>query len=252
MFPKFERIGEKTINKIAEVALASHFQQAEKLTVEVKTDPKNLAKGVLESLAIDGKGLVMQQNLQVEEMKIKLNKISVSPVKAIMGNIVLTQPSHGTARIVFNEDDLESAFKTKTFQQKISQHKIYIDEKLVKVNIKKIHVRILADGRIVVKIKIAVQDTGAIHKVCLIITPTICEQGKGVILDQVQCTQGQGLSPAIINTLIEETKNTLNLTNFQSEGQGLYFKINNLNIEEGKINVHAATGISNFKINNQS
>jgi hypothetical protein len=186
----------------------------------------------------------MGQNLQVEEMKIKLNTIAVSPVKALMGNIVLTQPSHGTARIVFNEDDLESAFKTKTFQQKIAQHKIYIDGQPVKVNIGRVNVRILADGRIAVKIKLAVQKTEEIHRVCLIITPSICDRGKGVLLDAVRCTQGKELSPAIINTLIEETKKTLNLTNFQREG--LSFKINRLNIEEGKINLDAAAGISKF------
>jgi hypothetical protein len=242
MFPKFDRLGEKTINKIAEVALATQFQQAEKLNVQVKTDPNNLAKGVLESLAIDGKGLVMLQNLQMEALKINLNTIAVSPLKALMGNIVLTQPSHGTARIVFNEDDLESAFKTKAFQQKISNHKIHIDGQPVEVNIKRVNVRILADGRVVVKIKIATEKTEDIHRVCLIIIPAICDGGKGVLLDNVVCTQGKDLSPAIITTLIEETRKTLNLTNFQVEG--LSFKINKLNVEEGKINLHAAAGIS--------
>lgn len=53
---KLEQIGENTINKIAEMALARQIEHAEKVSVKVKTDPEKLAKGFWNRLRFIVKG----------------------------------------------------------------------------------------------------------------------------------------------------------------------------------------------------
>jgi len=239
-----EGLGEKTINKIAELALSSQVKKAEKLTVKVKTDPNLLAKGMLESLSINGQGLVMHKTLRMQEMTIIIKSIAVSPFKALMGNIQLTQPSQGTACIVLNEADIEKAIALETLQKQIKNYKIYLDGQKVKISIEKVNCRLLADGKVAIKATFRICETGQIREVCLTTTPRFCATARGVVIENVECTNGEELSPLITNALIEEAKKILNLSSFQMEGFSLL--INQLNIEEGKLTLQAAAGITQF------
>jgi len=59
-------IGEQAMNKVAQMAIASQLEESESLSVSLKTDPGQLAQGAVDSVSIDGKGLVMQQDLRME------------------------------------------------------------------------------------------------------------------------------------------------------------------------------------------
>ncbi|MBR8827257.1 MAG: DUF2993 domain-containing protein [Gomphosphaeria aponina SAG 52.96 = DSM 107014] len=237
-------LGEKTLNKIAELALSSQLKQSEKLTVEVKTDPNLLAKGMLESLAINGTGLVMQKNQRLQEMQIILKSIAVNPLKALMGNIQLRRPSQGTACIVLNEADIESAIAVETLRKQIRNYKIYLDGQKVTVDIEKVNFRLLADGKVDIKARFRIWETGQMREVCLTITPRVCATGRGVIIEDVKCSKGEELSPLLTNALIEEAKKILNLSSFQMDGISLL--INKLVIQEGKLTLQAAAGITRF------
>jgi hypothetical protein len=89
--------GEQALNKLAEVALSTQLDEVEKLEVQVKTEPGKLAQGQLESITIDGDGLVMQEDLRMEKMEMQISSIAVNPMESSMGNIELTQPAEGKA-----------------------------------------------------------------------------------------------------------------------------------------------------------
>ena len=244
MFLNIDSLGEKTINKIAEVALTTQFKRAEKLTVQVKTDPNKLAQGILESLSIDGQGLVMSKNQQVQSMNITLNTIAVSPLKALMGNIQLTQPSNGTACIVLNDTDLNSAFQLENLKKQLKKYQIYLDGQLVTVDIQKVYFSILPNGKVGIKAVVFIKETQQFKQVSLTIVPQICTNEKGIIMEDVQCEQGGELSPLLINTLLEEAKKIFNLNNFQIEGISLLIK--QLEVEQGKLTFQAVAGITRF------
>ena len=71
MFFKLDNLGEKTINKIAEVALSTKLEKRDKLAVKVKTDPNLLAKGTLESLVIDCQGLMVENAKNAERPRMR-------------------------------------------------------------------------------------------------------------------------------------------------------------------------------------
>jgi len=236
---KFDTIGEKTINKIAEMAFKSQIKSAKYLSVQVKTNPQQLAKGILESLDIDGNGLIMRENLPLEKMRITLNDIAVSPFKALMGNVELTQPSRGKARIILNETDIETILNVDNLNSKLGQYPT-----ASKVFFKRVDFRILSDGRIAIKAKLKEQNSNKLESICLIIKPRICQHKKGIILDEFACTQGEIWSATVVKILLAEVGKVLNLENLLIDG--IYLQVDKISISEGKLNLFANAGITHL------
>lgn len=239
LLSKLDGIGEKTINKIAQMAFKSQIKSAQHLNVQVKTNPQQLAKGVLESLDIDGNGLVMSDNLPVEKMRITLSNIAVSPLKALMGNVELTQPSRGKACIILNEKDLETTLNIHNLNYQLQK---YFPE--LNILFKRVDFRILSDGRIAIKSKLKFLTTNKVDSICLIIKPRICQEKKGIILGDFACTQGEVCSSNIAKILLKEVDQLLNLERLLIDGISL--QVHQFNASEGKLNLLANAGITHL------
>ncbi len=242
MFFKFDDLGEKTINKIAEVALSTKLEKREKLEVKVKTDPNLLAKGTLESLVIDCQGLMVENALRMESINITLNTIAVSPFKALTGNIQLTQPSRGKACVLLTETDI-----TRVLDQAIlrnQQNEIVIDNQVVKVSLKQVKCNLLETGKILIEGSVKREDTKDIKQVSLEIQPKICHAGNGVIIDEVEYLQEADLSSMLLDPILQEAKSILSLKNFKVDGLSL--KVEEFNIKQGALQLEAEAGMTHF------
>ncbi|MDJ0662596.1 MAG: DUF2993 domain-containing protein [Crocosphaera sp.] len=242
MFFKLDDLGEKTINKIAEVALSTKLEKRDKLEVKVKTDPNLLAKGTLESLVIDCQGLMVENVLRMESINITLNTIAVSPFKALTGNIQLTQPSRGKACVLLTEQDITRVLEQAILRKQPSE--IIIDEKVVKVSLQQVTCNLLDTGKILIQGKVKREDTQNIKKVSLEIKPKICQAGNGVIMDDIEYLEEANLSSILLNPILEEAKSILNLKNFKVDGLSL--KVEDFNIKQGALQLEAEAGMTHF------
>ncbi len=102
-----DSLGEQALNKLATLALQNQFNSVRRLDVQVKTDPNLLAQGRLASLAVEGSGLCLTDRTSLHSLQLHLQDIAVSPFKALMGNIELTEPITGSACLVLSETDCE-------------------------------------------------------------------------------------------------------------------------------------------------
>ncbi|MEA5536432.1 DUF2993 domain-containing protein [Crocosphaera sp. XPORK-15E] len=244
MFLKFDNLGEKTINKIAEVALSTQLEQTEKLRVNVKTDPNLLAQGMLESLAIDCQGLILENSLRMETINITLNTIAVSPFKALMGNIQLTKPSEGKACILLTEVDITMSFAAEILRKNPKNTQVILDKKVVMVHLQQVNCRLLETGKMLIIANVKVENTGECREVSLQITPRICQAGNGVIIEDIEYFQEPELSSIVLNPILEEAKNIFNLKKFKIEGFSL--KIQEVNITKGSLKLQAEAGMTHF------
>jgi len=237
-------IGQQTLNRIAEFALASQLDESDNLSVDVKTDPSLLAQGKLASLTIDGEGLVMQKDLRMQKMVIRLENIAVSPIKALTGNIELTETSTGKADILLTDADLNRAFNSDTLRDQMQNLHTQIDNQSVTLDILAVECHLLAEGTIAIEAKIKIQETGEIQHTYFTTTPQIREGGRGVSLDNVTYAEGKELSPQLTTALLEKARNILNLDNF--EMKGIYLEINQLSVREGELSLSAIARITKF------
>ena len=237
-------LGEQALNKIAEVALSTQLEEAEQLNVQVKTDPAKLAQGELESITIHGDGLVMQENLRMEKMEIQIDSIAVNPWKALMGNIKLTHPAEGTARVVLSEADINHALNSESFNDPMHSLNVQLEGQSVTIDTQQVDCHLLADGNVALEAKVRVLQTGEIKALSLTTTPRIGGGGKGVCLENIHYTQGKELSPELTQVLVEKVSEILNLRSFEMEGISL--SIHQLDVEAGQLTLQAEANVVQF------
>lgn len=237
-------LGEQALNKIAEVALSTQLDEAERLQVQVKTDPGKLAQGELESLTIEGKGLVMQEDLRMEQMEMQLSPIAVNPWKALMGNIQLTQPAEGTARVVLSEVDINRAFNSEPVSEQMRNLNIHVEGKPVTIETQRVDCHLQGDGKVALEAKILLCQTGETGTVSFTMTPRVSPDGGGVSLEDIQYPEGKELSPELTRALMEKTSEILNLRNFEMEG--IVLRIHQIEVEVGKLTLQAEASVTQF------
>ncbi|WP_404789742.1 DUF2993 domain-containing protein [Altericista sp. CCNU0014] len=65
-------VGERALNKMAEVAISSQLDEVENIDIAISTDPVKLVQGKVDSVAISGQGLVMKQDLRMETLEVNI------------------------------------------------------------------------------------------------------------------------------------------------------------------------------------
>ncbi|QDZ40556.1 DUF2993 domain-containing protein [Euhalothece natronophila Z-M001] len=239
-----QHLGEQTLNKIATFALSTQLDESERLDVNVKTDPGLLAQGKLTSLTIDGDGLVMQKDLRMQKLLINLQNIAVSPMKALTGNIELTETSTGEANILLSDADINRAFNSDTLRDQMESLKIQVENEQVTLDVLAVECHFLKQGTVSIDARIKIQETGETQKVYFTTIPRISDGGRGVTLDSVSYAEGKELSPELTEALLEKARNILNLNNFEMEGISL--SINQIQVKEGELNLCAIAQITKF------
>ncbi|TVQ46372.1 MAG: DUF2993 domain-containing protein [Gloeocapsa sp. DLM2.Bin57] len=213
MFASFQGLGENTLSKIAEVALSNQLK-ADKLKVTVKTNPENLAKGIVESLSIDSEGLIMSNNQSLQNLRMTFEQITVNPLQALIGKIKLTQPSQGTAFFVLSRKDLE-------------QHL----NRVKPDSLKSINCYIAPDGDLIVKLISSKQELN------FQLRPRLCQVSHRVLVEEVT----QNNVPELV---LKEIEALFNLGHFYLKGLSL--KIQSLVVNNGHYSLKAVTEITHF------
>jgi LmeA-like phospholipid-binding len=237
-------LGEQAIDKVAEIAIASQLDESESLSVTVQTEPIQLAQGEVNAVTIDGQGLVMKQDLRVEELQVHVKDISVNPLSAMFGKIELNGPAVGTARAVLKESDINRAFNSEYISGKLRELKVDRDGKLLTVDAKSVECKLLPSGRIALEAEAFVRETGSTEKIYFTAKPQIDAGGWAVSLQDVEYAEHQEFSPELTAALAEKAGEVLNLRNFELEGMSL--RIKQLDVEAGLMTVQAEAKVEHF------
>jgi hypothetical protein len=227
-------LGEQALNKIATVALQTQFRQAKAFNVQIKTDPNLLAQGRLEALSIDGFGLVLPNHLTLQEMKIKMGSIAVSPFKALMGNIQLTEPSRGTARFVLTDADVNRAFH-RQLMRRVSN---LTDAGTMGLVPEKVDCYIFASGKLVVNLDVRGQ------QLAIAAQPQIATIGSSISLENVRYIQGTEPSPELTEGVCRSLEAALSVQQF--ELSGLSLTLRQFHLEDGKLILQAMATMTQF------
>lgn len=230
-------IGEQALNKAAEMGLSSQLDEVENLDVNVKTDPLKLVQGQVDSVTIEGEGLVMQKDLRMEEMEMQINSVAINPLSVAFGKIELTKPAIGKARVVLTEADINRAFNSEYVRSQLQRQKINVNGQLKTISPQHIDFSLPEDGKVALNAEIQLTESGEIKQVAFSATPRISANGQTVSLENVEYDQGKETSPELTKALIEQTSEILNLSNFDLEGMTL--RVKQLLIEAGKLTLQA-------------
>lgn len=239
-----KNLGERALNKVAELALSSQLEDFDSLEVKVKTAPEKLANGELESLLIEGEGLVIETDLRVQVLEIGMKEIAVAPLKALTGKIELTQPTEGTARLVLTETDLNRAFNSPELRAKIDVLDTYLSTGQIKLTVPQKRCQLREDGTVIVEALVKLQPSGEIKEVAFTTTPKIAPGGRSVVLEDIQYKPGKEVSEDLTQAFLDKAGKMLDLRNF--EKQGLALRIHRFTVEAGRIILSAKADLTQF------
>jgi hypothetical protein len=237
-------LGEQAIDKVAEIAIASKLDESETLSVTVDTDPGQLAQGSVDAVAVEGKGLVMQQDLRVEDLQIHIKDIAVNPLTAMFGKIELNGPAFGTARAVLTESDLNRAFNSEYISRKLNNLKVTVDGKLLTIDVQTMQCQLQQTGKIAINAEVLVRETASTEKIYFTAKPQLEAGGWAISLQDVEYPENKEFSPEFTAALADKAGEVLNLRNFELEGMSL--RVQQLNVEAGLLTLQAEAKVEQF------
>ena len=244
MLQQNRSLGEQAIDKVAEIAIASKLDESETLSVTVNTDPGQLAQGSVEAVAVEGKGLVMQQDLRVEDLQIHIKDIAVNPLTAMFGKIELNGPAFGTARAVLTESDLNRAFNSEYISRKLNNLKVTVDGKLLTIDVQTMECQLLQTGKLAINAEVLVRETASTEKIYFTAKPQLEAGGWAISLQDVEYPENKEFSPEFTAALADKAGEVLNLRNFELEGMSL--RVQQLNVEAGLLTLQAEAKVEQF------
>ncbi|MBE9166147.1 DUF2993 domain-containing protein [Pleurocapsales cyanobacterium LEGE 06147] len=222
-------LGEQALSKVAEAGISSQLDEVVDVDVDIATDPFKLAQGELDSVAVNGRGMVMEKDLRMEEMHLQTGHVGVNPLSTVFGNVELTHPTDATAQVVLTEGDINRAFNSDYLQQKLQELEVSIDEKPTKIYVRQIEFSLPGDDKIFLQASVELEQSGETKQVAFTTTPRVSSGAAApakrdrhqVLLENIEYHEGEGLSPELTEKLLEQARELLDLRNFELEGMSL-------------------------------
>ncbi|MBD2676594.1 MULTISPECIES: DUF2993 domain-containing protein [Nostoc] len=242
--PENPGLGEQALNKAAEIGLSSQLDEVENLDVNIKTDPLKMVQGEVDSVTIEGEGLVMQKDLRMEELEMQMSSVAINPLSVAFGKIELTKPAEANTRVVLTEADINRAFNSEYVRclrrakpTQLQSQKIQVNGQQRTIEPQHVEFRLPGDGKVALNASVKLAETGENQQVAFSAVPTISANGKSVSLESVEYGESAEISPDLTKALINQTSEILNLSNFDLEGMNL--QVNQLKVEVGKLTLQA-------------
>lgn len=244
MFGNGPDLGEQALSKAAEIGISTALDEAENIEVDIRTDGFKLMQGELESVKIEGEGLVMKQDLRAEELTLNIDHVGINPLKAAFGEIEFTRPSEATAEMVLNEHDIERAFNSDFIRTKLQNLPVEINGQPVHLNVRSIQFSLPDTQKIALNAEVERQDTKAIEHAAFTAVPTIDANGQRLKLDRVEYDEGAEISPELTTAILESASDLLDLRNFDMKGVSI--KLTQLAIANGKLTFQGQAIVDQF------
>lgn len=230
-------LGEQALNKAAEIGLSSQLDEVEELHVNIKTDPLKAIQGQVDSVTIEGEGMVMQKDLRVEEMDMQVNNVAINPLSAAFGKIELTKPAQGSAHVVLIEADINRAFNSEYVRSQLQKTQVQVNGQPMNIEPQHVDFRLPGEGKVALNATVRISETNETKQVAFTAVPRVLGNGETVTLEDVQYEEGEERSPELTKALVDQTSEILNLSNFDLEGMSL--RIKQLKVETGKLTLEA-------------
>jgi hypothetical protein len=237
-------LGEQALGKAAEIGIKSQVDQAEEINVDVRANPLQLAQGEVESVAVSGVGVVIQQDLRMETLEVNAGKVSINPLSAAFGKIEFTQSTDADAEVVLTEADLNRALRSDYLGAKLQNLKVQLADQVVTVDIQQAELRLIDGGKLAFDAQVLQRETGEVGLLSIMAKPHLQDNGQRISLEDISETDRQTLPPEVAAALFQAAIDLLDLRQFELKGISL--QLQNLDIQPGKMIAQARARVEQF------
>ncbi len=112
--------GEKLLNTVASQSIRRLFSQSDFVEVLIRCFPSSkLLQGSIDSLKMQGRGLVIRRQFQVENMSFETDAIALDFGSVLKGQLRLKQPTQAIAQVTLSEEGINEAFKADLVRKRL-------------------------------------------------------------------------------------------------------------------------------------
>ncbi len=229
---------EQAISQAIKLGLSSQLDDAENIEVCVETDLLKIAQGKVDSISVEGHGLTIQEDIRLESIEVQTDRVSINPLKALLGDIKLDQPINTTARIVLTESDINHALNSAYVKDKLPPLDLDVEGKRVTIVIKfPLEVRLSEVGKIHFSGTIALNETAKTRSVGFAAVACPCTDTQPILLETFCCVPGQGVSIPLMIALMSRLQEIVSQPYFDLEE--IILRIKTMEVEPGSLTMQA-------------
>ena len=227
------RLDEQAIALAAQAGLSSQLDTAEKIDVDVRTDLLKVVQGQADSINISGQGLVLQEDIRVQEMELRLDNVAIDPISALFGQVELTHPVDAIAKLVLTQEDLNRTLGSDYVKNRMQKLELNVDGELATITIQQLELLLPNKGKIVVNGNALLTEMGNTRQVgfSAVIRPRTSQQP--ILIEGFECQDGQNISLELAVALLEKMKQLTQSPFIELEKIAL--RVKELAVEPGKL-----------------
>jgi hypothetical protein len=231
--PDKQSLEAKFVSYEAERRVSDKLDASEQIDIDIETDVSKIVQGQAEKVSLAGKGLVLQENLRIQEIKLQTDNIAINPLRAIFGQIELNQPVNAVARVVLTTKDINLAFTSDIIRHLIKNFPLNVDGETINFEPEDINIFLPGDGKIGCHVTGVLKSDKEEHFLGVNVISRPRHNSHPILLESVKCTEGKGISVPVIVAVMQKIKELENLPFFKWED--IAFRIINMVVAEDDI-----------------
>ncbi|MFS0519750.1 DUF2993 domain-containing protein [Nostoc sp. UIC 10607] len=231
--PDEHRLEEQFLSQEAERRISEKLDDVEKIEIDVQTDLLKIVQGQADGVSVAGKGLVIQEDIRVQEIKLQTDSIAINPLSAIFGQIELNEPVNAIARIVLTEADMNRALASDFVSSQMQDFDLEVDGKIVSFEAQKIEVFLPGDGKIECRGRVLLKEMGNTRPLGYTAIARPRTHSQPAMLESFNCTEGGGMSIEVVTAIMQKAKEWMNIPFFKWED--MVFHIKDIKVETGSL-----------------
>lgn len=230
------RLDEQAIALAAQVGLSSQLETAEKIDVDVRTDLLKVVQGQADSIDVSGQGLVLQENIRVQEMELHLDNVAIDPFSALLGQIELTHPVNAIAKFILTQEDLNRTLSSDYVKNRMQKLELDVNGQIVTMAMQQLELLLPSEGKIEVNGSALLVEMGTTRLLGFnaVIRPRTRHQP--ILVESFKCKDGQNISLELAVALLGKMKQLTQLPFIELEKMAL--RIKELEVNPGKLTLY--------------
>nr|MCU0549948.1 DUF2993 domain-containing protein [Leptolyngbya sp. Prado105] len=233
---------ENVFAEFAKLILANQLDEFRKIAVSLQTDLGKLFQGEVHDISLQARDLVKDQ-IQVQELEVKSDQISVDPLSILFGKIRLNEPLDSEIRLTLSEEDLNQNMNSEFAQSLLKPIELTLGSgEIITVELlPPANIRLLNDHKLRFTgiLKIESKKKSQTFSFSSVICPRT--ETEPVRLETFCCTPHYGQSIPFMIALLQWAESLINQPYYEIEG--VAFRVRNLEINHKKlmteIEIHA-------------
>ncbi|MEA5626017.1 DUF2993 domain-containing protein [Nostoc sp. UHCC 0251] len=231
--PDEHRLEETFLSHEAERRISEKLDEAEKIEIDVQTDLLKIVQGQADGVSVAGQGLVIQEGIRVQEIKLQTDSIAINPFNAIFGQIEFNEPVNAIARIKVTEVDINHALTSDLIRSQMQKLNLDVDGEIVSFEPQKIEIFLPGDGKIECRGKVLLKERENTRPFTYTALLRPRTNSQPAMLESFNCTEGEGVSIELATALMQKAKELMNTPYFKWED--ITFSIKDIKVEIGSL-----------------